>query len=244
MAAKSLTLLRDYGSALAPLQWSPRGDGEHLSEPSKISDWYYPFSENGRLSYIPVIAADRSSGPFHDRLYVVWTDSRSARAEVYLSWSRDRGQTWSLPKAVNDDAPHVNGASPNDFHGAVAVNKDGIVGVSWYDRRENPDDLGWRQRFAASLDGGVTFSPSVAVSEALYDLSRNDPPAVNEKVERTVLSTGAKFMNPRWAFVNNGGDTGSIVADANGAFHAFWTDNRTGKAQLWTSIVTVEKAGK
>ena len=46
--------------------------------------------------------------------------------------------------------------------------------------------------------------PSVAVSEALYDPSRNEPPAVNEKVERTVLRTGAKFMNPRWAFVNNG----------------------------------------
>ena len=54
-------------------------DGEHLSQPAKVTDWYYPFSENGRLSNIPVAAADRSNGRFRDRLYVVWTAARRGR---------------------------------------------------------------------------------------------------------------------------------------------------------------------
>jgi hypothetical protein len=48
----------------------------------------------------------------------------------------------------------------------VAVNRDGVVGVAWYDRRDNPDNLGWWVRFRASRDGGETFLPSARVSEA------------------------------------------------------------------------------
>jgi hypothetical protein len=32
----------------------------------------------------------------------------------------------------------------------------GVVVVAWYDRRESSDNMGWRIRAAASLDGGVT----------------------------------------------------------------------------------------
>ena len=54
----------------------------------------------------------------------------------------------------------------------VAVNRDGVVGVLWYDRREANDNLAYHARFAASFDGGLTFSPSVRVSAA-----PNDPTA-------------------------------------------------------------------
>ena len=63
---------------------------------------------------------------------------------------------------------------------------------------------------------------------------------MNESVERTVRNTGAKITVPRWHFVFNGGDTASMVADADGLFHAFWTDNRTGTVQLWTGSIKVE----
>jgi hypothetical protein len=32
----------------------------------------------------------------------------------------------------------------------------GIVGLSWYDRRDSPNNLTYSPRFAASLDGGAT----------------------------------------------------------------------------------------
>jgi len=238
-------------SATAPVN-GPRGflgfvastdGGQSLSAPLKIADWTYPINSQ-ILSYLPELAVDRSKGPFQDRLYVVWTDTRSGRGEIYLSWSSDHGRTWSSPRAVNDDAPRHTGYGPDNLHASVVVNNDGIVAVSWYDRRDTADNKGWKACFAASLDGGITFTPSVVVSEVAYEPTRNQPSIVNESIERTVRNTGAKYTYPRWPFVFNGGDTSNTVADAKGDFHIFWTDNRTGTAQVWTSVVRVAKPPK
>jgi hypothetical protein len=117
---------------------------------------------------------------------------------------------------------------------AVTVNRAGVVGVSWYDRRESPDDQGWRSRFTASLDGGETFIGSVPVSEALYDPAENHVPPPTEAGQKA---------NPRGAFSQfafryTGGDTPGIAAGED--FHVFWTDTRKGIAQVWTSVVKVE----
>src|SRR5262249_56844730 len=57
----------------------------------------------------------------------------------------------------------VNG--PDNMTPTVAVNKDGVVCVNWYDRREFNDDLGWNIRLRCSLDGGDTWSPSTKVTD-------------------------------------------------------------------------------
>jgi hypothetical protein len=98
---------------------------------------------------------------------------------------------------------------------AVAVNRDGVVGVSWYDRRDNADNLGYWPRFSASLDGGAMFLSSVRVSTA--------PNLVMDPKETRL----------------NGGDTAGLAADAAGVFHPVWIDNRTGTHQVWTTPVTV-----
>ncbi len=38
-----------------------------------------------------------------------------------------------------------------------------------------------------------------------------------------------------------GGHTAGLDADANGVFHPFWVDNRTGVAQVWTAPVTINR---
>jgi hypothetical protein len=38
-----------------------------------------------------------------------------------------------------------------------------------------------------------------------------------------------------------GGHTAGLAADADGVFHPFWVDNRTGIAQVWTAPVTVNR---
>ena len=43
-------------------------------------------------------------------------------------------------------------------------------------------------------------------------------------------------------FFVNGGHTAGMAADANGAFHPVWIDNRTGLPQMWTAPVTVAGA--
>ena len=132
-----------------------------------VSDFYLDWPPTF-TSEIPYLAADPGSSQFKDRLYAVWPDRRSGRLEILLAYSTDKGKTWSSPVTVNDDQAFPGGqrSGPDDCMPVVAVNKDGVVGVSWHDRRNNPDNLGWWIRFAASLDGGVTWLSSAQISEA------------------------------------------------------------------------------
>src|SRR5205823_1405903 len=104
------------------------------------------------------------SGKFKDRLYVVWADVSSGRARIMFTQSSDRGEHWTAPKPIDDDEDRPSNG-PDDFMPQIAVNNNGVVGVMWYDRRDNPDNKGYYARFTASLDGGETWLPSVRVSE-------------------------------------------------------------------------------
>lgn len=186
-----------------------------------------------------VVAADASEGPFRDRLYAVWPDLRSGRSEILLSYSADSGHTWSRPRVMNDDPRHARPDSGRDaLHGMVAVNKDGVVGVMWYDRRDNPDNLGWTVRFRASTDGGETFGPSVKVSENPYDPSRTEPMPLMALRDLSGEESWTQF-GVHW-FHFQGGDTAGLVADAGGVFHALWVGNSTGVPQLWTAPISVD----
>jgi hypothetical protein len=211
--------------------------GGHVVGPIAVSSQVPPATAGkggATVTTLPYVAVDKSGGPHRDRLYVVWPDGRSGRSEILLSYSSDKGATWSAPRAV-DDVVVASGHSsgPDSSMPAVAVNKDGVIGVSWYDRREAADNRAWRCRFSISVDGGETFLPSVGVSEALYQPQQNHVPAVPPDVI-------AALRRPSFSqavFTFTGGDTAGLAVDATGAFHVFWTDTRTQIAQLWSSVV-------
>jgi len=222
--------------------------GESLEEASVVSDFHmlWPPVATSMIGYV---AADPGSSAFRDRVYAVWPDQRSGRQEILIAHSDDKAKTWSKPLVVNDATP-VAGPARDHLMPTVAVNKDGVVGVAWYDRRDNPDNLGWWVRFRASLDGGETFLPSVRVSEAPATFGPSErwtvhanssgggkkPPGVKDaKAPGGPVSVGMSLNS----FQFNGGHTGGIAADASGVFHPFWIDNRSGLAQIWTAPVTV-----
>ena len=223
--------------------------GRSLSDAVTVGTFYVRRRPPGTTNHLPNISADASAGPFKDRLYVVWCDVASGRSQISFSYSSDGGKTWSLPNTINDDEPFdpkVFSKGPDDFMPVVAVNRDGVVGVMWYDRRHDPNNLGWHVRFRASLDGGETFLPSVQVSEA---------PAAFERDEKWPIfywqsvSGGGSPSRPG-GFLNfnlqvmgqlyNGGDYAGMAAGADGRFHPFWADNRTGVHQIWTAPITVK----
>ena len=189
-------------------------DGGNTVETFRVSDAWYDW----RVPQLSMasLAADRSAGPHRGRLYTVWPDARAdRRTQIFLAWSDDQGKTWTAPRIVSDDAGALApGDRPNNLMPMVAVNNRGIVGLSWYDRRDSPNNLSYMPRFAASLDGGATWLPSVAVSTSPNRLTPAD-----------------KHLN--------GGDTAGLAADARGVFHPLWIDNRTGVEQMWTATVTV-----
>jgi hypothetical protein len=209
--------------------------GESLSPAVKISEIYEDWREEG--TGIPSLAADRGSPAFKDRLYAAWADGRFGRTQILVSYSTDKGKTWSSPHLVSDGQPTV-GDGPDNFMPVVAVNPEGVVGIMWYDRRDIPGNFGYYVRFTASLDGGDTWQPSVRVSELPKTLETKQRWPITAGVWRNGVTGPLSFNLRRYEWLS-GGHTAGMAADLNGAFHPFWIDNRSGVSQIWTASVVV-----
>ena len=144
------------------------GDGQPLGRPTRVNP---NAGEATAWRGDPPTVAVAPDGA----VYVGWTarDAAAPQAStLYLSASRDGGRTFGAPSRVNDDAkPGVHG-----MH-SLAVSGDGRVYVAWLDERnvEAPKPAeggpvhmrseGNRELFfAASGDGGRTFTPNLKVA--------------------------------------------------------------------------------
>jgi hypothetical protein len=210
-------------------------DGWQRPKTVKAADKYC--SEGLTTRTADSLAIDASSGVFKDRIYIAWVDARSEHARIMFTYSADKGQTWSKPRVV-DEMPGKLISIPDSFMATLAVNKDGVVGLSWNDRRDHPDNIGYYTRFTASLDGGESWLPSVRVAER--------PAHLPEGIERGSISSYATDdgANPPTVRIVrtpefHAGDTAGLCADASGIFHALWVDNRDGRDQAYTSSITV-----
>lgn len=215
--------------------------GETFIRSEKIADWRLDRkrSEGGILGQL---IADPGSQPFKDRLYVVWPGIVSGRIQIQGSYSSDKGRIWSKPVTVNDDrSPEEEDKGPDHMLPSIAVNMKGVVFVTWYDRRESADNIGWKLRGAASFDGGETFSASVPLSEGAAEYSQTTPWDVwvyGANDDRSSLVSLRANVNP---FFISGGHTSGLAVDVAGSFHPTWVDNRTGLAQIWSATVTVDE---
>jgi hypothetical protein len=219
---------------------STKDGGERFGSSVKVADWRVDRSrsEGGMLGQL---AADPGSKTFKDRLYVVYPEIVSDRIQIQLSYSSDKGKTWSKVTTINDDrSPEKGGKGPDHLLPSVAVNKDGVVLVTWYDRRDAKDNLGWRLRASASLDGGETFSASVPVTDFVNSYPQTIPwdlrggASSDDKASLVSIFVGVE------SFFISGGHTSGLAVDAGGTFHPTWVDNHTGVAQLWSASVQVE----
>jgi hypothetical protein len=173
-----------------------------------------------------MLAANRSSGTNRDRLYIVWTDFESGGTDIKVSYSTNEGETWSEPLAVNDShAKGIDNATP-----AIAVNRSGVVGVAWYDRRNDASNKCFEIFFTASLDGGLSFLPNARVSTV-----KSCPDAPGNVVQPEGGGEGFGVA-ARWPA---GGDYSGLAASSDDLFHVLWSDSRTGAYQNWTSAVRI-----
>lgn len=227
--AKTLAPPRERRRPNALLRVAVSTDGGGSFTTKTVARWYHRFGR-GRTAAGPKLAVDTTEGPFAGRVYVAWTDYRSGEGQVLLSHSDRPTETWSDPLVVN------RGGGPA-FHPALAVNRRGILGVHWYDRRSSKSKLGWRARFAASRDGGETVSRSTEVAEAPYRYAWDGGLVVNGGSDRNSRHEASAYLQ---FFNASGGHTAGLTAGAGGTFYPFWVDNRTGTPQMWTAPVEVE----
>jgi len=177
-------------------------------------------------------AIDASPGRFRDRIYFVAANYDAAldRYVVRVWYTADFGKTWGT--SVASDAPRGDIANP-----AIAVNRDGIVAVTWNDRRDDPAGRCWRLFAALSVNGGEHFRPADRLSQA--PTCTADPRnwetfgvAFNSDQSGRYLAhvQATAYVPTRFPM---GGDTQGLAADATGVFHAAWINGETGVLQLW-----------
>ena len=166
------------GGGLCPtvhMMFSESEDGgDTWSSPQEIAtvgmptEWALPnTNQNVRVYNYPVIAVDNSDGSHAGNLYVAmytWTGSY-LRAQVIRS--TDGGTTWSQPVPL---APKSD--SHDQFFPTISVNNAGLVGVSWLDRRNDPNNIDYQAFAAVSTDGGQTF-PNTQLTTAFSNPNVN-----------------------------------------------------------------------
>ena len=173
--------------------------------------------------FYPRLAVDTGSAKFAGRVYCVWRDGHGIdESYVLFASSRDGGATWTSPVIVSEQPA---GADSGPDYGAdipaIAVNKDGILAVTWYDRRGLPKHtvgpdgvippaLGYNARIRVSCDGGETWPPSVLLNE--------------------VPMRGDRLEARHWT---------GLAAAVDGRFHAAWIGDTTGKRQVWTAAISI-----
>jgi hypothetical protein len=215
--------------------------GRTFSEGHLVRSISFPVRNDGsfdlweKVQYWPRMAVDSSQGSNRGRLYFAYEDFSSGRVSIAVISSNDLGQTWGEPVQVNDDRTNANQTTPQ-----MAVGGNGVVGVSWYDHRNDPKDRCYQAYFSASLDAGVTFLPNVVVREPATCTmgAGNWQPNVTQELDASRGTYGAIFSSPRWRF-QNGGETQGLVSLGGGDFQLVWADAEGGNMQLSTTSVGV-----
>jgi hypothetical protein len=151
--------------------------------------------------------------PKTGQLYITWSDKGKRDADILFSTSKDNGQTWSAPIRVNDD-PIGDGA--NQFQPQIAVAPNGVVSISFFDTRLDPQHKLIDVFLAQSVDHGQSFLKNVRVTTQSWD------PAVKAPIDEY----GNQFI----------GDYQGLAAD-NAFVHPFWNDTRTGDQEIFTAAV-------
>jgi len=120
-----------------------------------------------RLDQIPVVAADTSSGSHSGNLYVVYNTWTGSYMKLMMATSVDGGKTWTHKRVTPASDTH------DQFFPWVNVSADGQVGVSWLDRRNDPNNVDYEAFAAFSRNGGATFGKNIDLSANPSD-PRND----------------------------------------------------------------------
>ncbi len=213
-----------------------RDGGETFSEPVLAGrQVLLPYGNKEHFAKLHSFTQMAAGG---DRIHMAWTDFRSGRPQAMITTSADRGKTWPEPRPVAGPLPE----GAYSFQPSLAVNRDGVLGVSWLDTRNHPGTDRYDAWFSASLDGGATFLPAVRLSSESSDPlgAGNQRPAPGWFQNNRGKPHRVFFLSALSRFPE-GGDYAGLAADAEGHFHPLWPDARTGTFQAWTTRVKLER---
>jgi hypothetical protein len=116
------------------------------------------------------LALDRSGGPTNNNIYMVASVQpfgADTGTDVMFARSTDGGLSFSAPRRINNDP-----INRNSWHwfGTLSVAPNGRIDCVWLDTRHAQNDTDSQLFYAYSTDGGVRWSPNIAVSNSFNPL--------------------------------------------------------------------------
>jgi hypothetical protein len=189
----------------------------------------------GPVSRAPISSGCNSDQVGSDRLYVTYSlFSNAGSAQIFLSYSDDRGHSWSNPQFIAGAAdfchPTWRTSSECDDSQGSQPTVNPTTGQLWVGFLNGDTEDEDQYLVVTSTDGGQTFGPPMRV-DTIYDLNeprsnngRTDCNARGQSPGRAVLTNNCFRMDPIMH---------SIVADkrggafANDVYVALY-DNRNG----------------
>ena len=173
-----------------------------------------------RIFHFPHIAVAPDNP---NTVYVVWNDGRwdqeftqctgtGRHSDIAFSRTTDGGLTWSAPIRINDDQM---GNGVDQWNPGIGVSAEGVIGVTWYDRRYDPSHPYWYDSaYSQSTDGGVTWSPNVRISDASSDPdSLADVKGIDDVGYRQDLAFGPDYVLPAWVNAEQSANHGDFYTD-------------------------------
>ena len=151
-----------------------------------------------RVSNIPANAATGSGNT--TKVYVNFYNWTGTQMQSLVATSTNGGSTFGAPVRV------TTSTKGDEFFTWINLAKNGRIGVTWLDRRNDPANVSYQPFFAFSTNGGATFSASHALST-----TKSNPNSDG---------FGGSFMGDYRTHVWNGK-----------AVYADWMDTRTGTSQ-------------
>ena len=110
---------------------------EHSTEVVNFPDYTFNAPTiSDRFQPSQYLAMDNSGGLYDGRLYLAYTASEQINPtffDVFLTYSDDKGESWSTPNIVHND----NVDNVQQFYSSTYVNNEGIEIMHWYDRRNH-----------------------------------------------------------------------------------------------------------
>jgi len=199
---------QDCGSGPAYMAFSRSNDGGNTwSSPRQVAkvgltqappNWP-PFSS---VANTPAIGVDNSTGPNAGNLYVAMYNWTGTFMQVVVVRSTDGGNTWSKPTPV---AP---GITHDQFLPWLSVSPNGLVGVMWLDRRNDPANVSYQAFAAISTDGGLTFQPNVQLTE---NFSNPNVGGMGNASYNGAAWNGPNYFLAAWMDTSNGVNTQDVV---------------------------------
>ncbi len=149
------------GGAWAPVATQPAVNVVNPRDSAATSTCGRP-ALKGNIRYLP--SPQIAVGP-DNVLHIVYTrdpDTQNSgdASNVYYRRSTDAGATWSAEVKLNDDA-----TTSDQFFASLSIGATNFVGVGWYDRREDVNNLRINYYSTTSYDGGLSWQPNVKNSD-------------------------------------------------------------------------------